>query len=238
MEEKKGIILDVDMEKAKEQMSISAEKMRDSGAESKRKTKYKEEGYIEGRIEAYVIYLIEKRNESIIDENALIRLSVVLKQLGKYNFKKKIPTMQRVIRIFEVLDNTQNIGTTNANLIFISFPNILDENAENLSRKLEIVNQFNYMNQILQNPRKLMASIEWLYARLRYYSDMISQGKEKRPLQDIPASEILGDKDKFTTGEKNRMSQERKMKLLEQYQLPIVIEEQPPNTPPPGGDDR
>jgi len=75
------------------------------------------------------------------------------------------------------------------------------------------------MERMIENPSKFTLSPEYLYARLAYYQDM------EGDITSIPASEVLGDKDKYEDGNRKQITQQRKAELLRLYSLPNFDDE-------------
>lgn len=181
-------------------------------SETPRKTKWKDRDFVRDVIKRHIKYLTVDRNKGIKDKSSIITEIDAIKYLNLFNNRKR-PNLDRLMEVCQLLDEEQSIGNENTNTIIKEFGNISETDKEKLLLKIAIINKFNYMPMMIENPRKFSLSPEYLYARLSYYS------KINGNISKLPASRVLSDKDEYTDGNKKKITDKRKSQLLSQYKL-------------------
>lgn len=188
------------------------DKYTSSKSQNPRKTKWKDEEFVENVIKQHIKYLTVTRNDGITQKESLITEKDAFRYMDLYDTRKR-PNFQTLQEILNLLDNVETIGRESANKILKNFGKIVENGKEKLLLQIKIINKFNYMDRMIENPSKFILSPEYLYARLAYYQDMNGD------IRNIPASEVLGDKDKYTEGNKKQITGIRKLELLREYSL-------------------
>lgn len=183
-----------------------------TSSEVSRNTKWKDRNFVRDIIKRHIKYLTINRNKGIKDETCIITEIDALKYLNLFNNRKR-PNLNRLMQIAQILDEEESIGRENANTIIKEFGNISETDREKLLLKIKIIKKFNYMPNMIENPRKFSLSPEYLYARLCYYRRIHGD------ISELPASRVLSDKDEYTEGNKKKITDERKNQLLSTYKL-------------------
>ena len=194
------------------------DKLMNSGLDNtKRNTKWKNKEFVRTVIQEYLHFLLVERNKKLsnLEGRGVITEKEAFEHLEKtYNFRNK-PNVDKTRDIMGKLD--EDFSVADANYILKSHGKICNDSMENLEAKLKAISDYNYQEAIANTPQKLRASATWIKARLAYYTEMIRIGKETRNLSQIPASELLSDKDKFSEGNGKHISEARKATIKAQY---------------------
>lgn len=164
-----------------------------------RKTKWKDEKFVRGVILEYIKFLTTGRNADVNSEEGIIKENEAFSIIySNFNFRNK-PNPQKARDTFEVLE--EFLSPMEANQIFKGFPKIVTTSLDELRKKLVLLQEYEYLQNICLDPKKLTGSYNWLLERLIQYTNMFEEGKETRLIGEIPASELLSDKDKFAKKE-------------------------------------
>lgn len=159
-----------------------------------RKTKWKDREFVRNIVLEYLRVLTVSRNVNIDDIAESISEGEALDILyTNFNFRNKI-NPQKAQSTFEVLDKFMTKGE--ANQVFKAFPKITTGALDELRKKLELLTQYGYLQNVISDPQKLRGSLSWISERLAYYNAIIQSGKEQRKITEIPASELLSAREK------------------------------------------
>lgn len=202
-------------EEREARMNALINKLMNSGLDNKkRNTKWKNRDFVHKVVQEYLHFLLVDRNKKLPElttQGAITEEEAFSHMEKTYNFRNK-PSLGKTKSIMETLDTC--FTPQNSNYILKVHGKICDDSIENLTDKLSVITQYNYENAIVKSPQKLRASAVWIRARLAYYSDMIALGREKRRIEDIPASEMLSNTDKFTKNERKMYFRQKKTRNI------------------------
>lgn len=211
-------IFNISMEEFDARIEKIVAKVSTDGNVGVRKTKWKDKDFVKGILTEYIEYMTIERNSFIEDEESMFKVSDALDHLEKnFNFKNK-PSVKKLKDNFKILDN--NTSRDNANQIVKGFGKILCDSETTLTKKMKILNHFDFVPSVIKDPKRLISSPERIYSHLSYFNDMVSEGKEERALNDIPISTIFGDKDPYNINSGNIMERIDEEGLASRYQIP------------------
>lgn len=205
-------IYNLNAQQREEELQKILTKYMASQSENTRKTKWKNEEFVRNVIKKHIKYLTIERNKGIEDEKAIINEGDAYRYLNLYNTKSR-PNIEKLTTVLNFLDEANHIGKENANKILKGFGKIVQSDLEKLALKIRIVNAFDYMERMIENPSKFTISPEYLYARLAYYQD------KNGNISNIPASKVLSDKDEYSEFDKKKINPKRKEQLISLYSL-------------------
>lgn len=214
----KDLIYNLKDEERIQLMENLVNKYTSSKSENSRKTKWKDKEFVEKVIKQHIKYLTVTRNEGITTKESLITEKDAFRYMDLYDTKKR-PNFERLQELLNELDREKTIGKENANKILKGFGKIVENKKEKVLLQIKIINKFDYMDRMIEVPKKFILSPEYLYARLAYYQE------KNGNISNIPASEVLGDKDKYEDGNRKQITQQRKAELISLYSLPDFDDE-------------
>lgn len=200
------------IEKIIKKISINPKK--EASAKS-RNTKWKDKEFVRKVILEYVKFLTVHRNKDNTSNEAIITEKRAFEHIEKtFDFRSK-PNLEKTKRILTVLDN--KLEPDSANIILMQFGKIVDESESKLEEKLEILKEFDYIEKIINSPKKLAISPEYLYARLNYFSQIVKLQIKDASLKDLDINDVLSDKDPYTDGNRKRITPGRKEEIIKIY---------------------
>ena len=218
-EERKKIIYNLTEEEREENIKRIVDKLSNNRKKEPgtitRTTKWKDEAFVRKIILEYVKYLTVNRNEDETIFDAIITEGQAFKHLEEtFRFRNK-PNLEKTKSIMDVMDNF--LGKDNSNIVLKKCGRVVFESKDKMIERMEMLKEFDYLEKIVEVPRKLVISPDYFYARLNYFSQMLKQQNEGKVLKSLSPNKVFSDKDPFTEGNRVQITDKRKAKILEMY---------------------
>lgn len=218
-EDRMKFIYNLTEEEREDNIKIIVDKLRNNPkkniGEKTRITRWKDEEFARKSILEYVKYLTVNRNNDNTSFDAVITEGQAFKHIEEtFRFRNK-PNLEKTKIIMNVIDNF--LGKDNSNIVLKKFGRIVYEREDKMLERMEALQEFDYLNKIVEVPRKLVISPEYFYARLNYFSQMLKKQDENKALKDLSPNKIFSDKDPYTEGNRDQITEKRKEQIIKMY---------------------
>ena len=218
-EERNKFIYNLTEEQREENIKKIANKLSNNPkkkiGEKTRITKWKDEEFVRKAILEYVKYLTVNRNDDNTSFDAVITEEQAFKHIEEtFRFRNK-PNLEKTKNIMKIMD--EFLGKDSSNIILKKFGRVVYESEDKMIERLEALKEFDYLDKIKEVPRKLVISPEYFYARLNYFSKMLEKQDDNKKLKDLSPNKIFSDKDPFTEGNREHITEKRKAQIIKMY---------------------
>ena len=218
-EDRKKFIYNLTEEEREENIKKIANKLSNNPkkkiGEKTRITRWKDEEFVRKAILEYVKYLTVNRNDDNTSFDAVITEEQAFKHIEEtFRFRNK-PNLKKTKNIMKIID--EFLGKDSSNIILKKFGRVVYESENKMIERLEALKEFDYLSRIIEVPRKLVISPEYFYARLNYFSKMLEKQDDNKKLKDLSPNKIFSDKDPFTEGNREHITEKRKAQIIKMY---------------------